>query len=183
MGDSAQVVVLAEDQQHQTFIYRWLRRRGFGPRQIRLLPVVAGRGAGEQDVRKRYPDEVSTHRQRAHRMRCWLVVLIDADVRSLRQRNEQLDEALISTGLTPRTPDESICVLLPKRNIETWIHFFVTGPVDEETDYKRPEKTPDECKLAADKLAESWPRESPPSEFPPALQEGWGELKQAFAGA
>ncbi|WP_224364775.1 hypothetical protein [Hyalangium versicolor] len=114
-------------------------------------------------------------------MRCWLVVLVDADVHSLRQRNEQLDKALTSAGLPPRAPDESICVLLPKRNIETWIHFFMAGPVDEAVDYKRPQKTSEACKLAADKLADSWPHKSPPQEFPPALQEGWSELKQAFA--
>ncbi|MFL5348791.1 MAG: hypothetical protein ACJ8AT_28680 [Hyalangium sp.] len=174
-------MVLAEDQQHQTFIGRWLRQRGFGHRQIRLLPVVAGRGAGEQDVRERYPQEVSTHRQRVHRMSCWLVVLIDADLLSTQKRSEQLDQALVAAGLARRAPDESICVLLPRRNIETWIHFFVTGPVDEEADYKRPEKTPDECKQAADKLADTWPRESPPVEFPPALREGWQELKKTFA--
>jgi hypothetical protein len=180
MGNSAQVVILAEDRQHQTFAYRWLVRRGFGPRQIRLLPVVAGKGAGEQDVRKRYPQEVENHRKRAHHMECQLVVVIDADTRSIQDRMQQLDQALTEVHLEKRSPDEAICLLIPKRNIETWIHYLLTSSADEETDYKRPEKTGEECKEAAQRLAETHPLQSPPAEFLPSLQQGWRELKRVF---
>jgi hypothetical protein len=180
MGNSAQVVVLSEDQQHQVFVYAWLRQRGIERRKIRLLPVPAGRGAGEQYVREQYPKEVQTHRRRAGAQDCQLVTIIDADVLPTRHRFEQLDQCLQDEELGKRSQTERICILVPKRNIETWIHFLVTGPVDEETDYKRPAKSAEECREAARKLAETYPLEAAPTEFPPSLQEGWGELKRTF---
>lgn len=180
MGNSAQVVVLAEDRQHLDFAYNWLVRRGFKPRKIRRLPVVAGRGAGEQDVRKRYPQEVETHRRRAHHMGCQLVVVIDADTRSVQARLQQLDQELVEAHLEKRSGEEAICLLIPKRNIETWIHFLLTNSADEATDYKRPEKTGNECGQAAQKLVDSHPLQEPPPEFLPSLQQGWRELKRVF---
>jgi hypothetical protein len=180
MGNSAQVVVLSEDQQHQIFVYAWLRQRGIERRKIRLLPVPAGRGAGEQYVREQYPKEVQTHRRRSGAQDCQLVTIIDADVLPTRHRFEQLDQSLQDTELGKRSPTERICILVPKRNIETWIYFLVTGPVDEETDYKRPTKSAEECREAARKLVETYPLEVAPAEFPPSLQEGWGELKRTF---
>ncbi|HEX8440389.1 hypothetical protein [Archangium sp.] len=180
MGNSAQVVVLSEDQQHQVFVYTWLRQRGIERRKIRLLPVPAGRGAGEQYVREHYPKEVQTHRRRLGAQDCQLVTIIDADVLPTRQRVARLDQALRDAELEKRSPTERICILVPKRNIETWIHFLVTGPVDEETDYKRPAKSAEECREAARKLAETYPLEAAPAEFPQSLREGWSELKRAF---
>ncbi|MFP2932442.1 hypothetical protein ACLESO_46295 [Pyxidicoccus sp. 3LG] len=181
MGNSAQVVVLAEDRQHQTFAYNWLARRGFGPRQIRLLPVVSGRGAGEQDVRKRYPQEVEVHRRRAHHMGCQLVVVVDADTRSVQERVQQLDQALVEVHLEKRSEEDAICLLIPKQNVETWILFLLTGSANEEDDFKRPATKPgDECRQAAQRLADTHPLPAPPAEFLPSLQQGWRELKRVF---
>lgn len=180
MGNSAQIVVLSEDQQHQNFVYWWLRHRGIDRRKIRLLPVPVGKGAGEQYVREQYPSQVQTHRRRAGAQDCQLVTIIDADVLPTQRRFEQLDQSLQDAALEKRSLDERICILSPKRNVETWIHFLVTGPVDEETDYKRPAKSAEECKEAARKLAELHHRESAPAEFPPSLQQGWDELKRTF---
>ena len=108
------------------------------------------------------------------------MTIIDADVLPTRQRFEQLDQALQASGLEKRSPGERICILVPKRNIETWIHFFVTGPVDEETDYKRPAKSAEECSEAARKLAETHHLNAAPADFPASLQQGWAELKRTF---
>lgn len=178
MGNSAQVVVLAEDQQHQNFAYHWLRRRGFGVSQIRLLPLPAGRGAGEQYVRENYVHQLKEQRRRAASMKCHLVVVVDADMLPVQQRHQQLDEALQQAGLAQRSTGEQVCVLIPKRNVETWIHYLVAGPVDEATDYKP--KTADECRQASRVLAESHALAVVPEEYPPSLQQGWRELKQAF---
>jgi hypothetical protein len=180
MGNSAQVIVLSEDEQHQRFVYRWLLARGIERRKIRLLPVPAGKGAGEQYVREHHPKEVETQRRRVNSQDCQLVTIIDADILPTRKRFEQLEQSLQASGLEKRSPDERICILVPKRNIETWIHFFVTGPVNEETDYKRPAKSAEECKEAAGKLAETHHLDAAPAEFPPSLQQGWGELKRTF---
>ncbi|WP_309896927.1 hypothetical protein [Archangium sp.] len=180
MGNSAQVVVLAKDQQHQVFVYSWLRKRGIERRKIRLLPVPAGKGAGEQYVREQYPKEVQTYRRRAAAQDCQLVAVIDADVLPTSHRHAQLDQALQDAGLAKRSAGERICILVPKRNVETWSHFLVTGPVDEESDYKRPAKTAEECREAARKLAETDFLETALAEFPPSLQQGWEELERTF---
>lgn len=181
MGNSAQVVVLSEDQHHQMFVYSWLRRRGIKSGKIRLVALPAGRGAGEQYVREQYPKEVQTHRRRAGAQDCRLVTIIDADVLPVRKRFEQLDQSLLNAGLDKRSPGERICILVPKRNIETWIHFLVTTePVDEEMDYKRPAKSPEECKTAGRRLADIDPLDAALDEFPPSLQQGWEELNRTF---
>lgn len=180
MGNSAQVVVLSEDQQHQMFVYSWLRQRGIERRKIRLLPVPAGKGAGEQYVREQYSKEVQTHRRRAGAQNCQLVTIIDADVLPVRQRFEQLDQSLQASNGSTRSQDERICILVPKRNIETWVHCLVSGPVDEETDYKRPAKSAEEYKEAARRLADTHLLAAAPAGFPPSLQIGWGELKRIF---
>lgn len=181
MGNNARVVILAEDQQHQVFVYGWLRARGFGVRDIRQLPLPAGRGAGEQYVRRQYPLQVREHRRRAASMACWLVAVIDADTLEVRARESQLDAALVDAGLPMRSAGETLCVLIPKRNIETWIHFFSTGSADEDVDYKRPAKTSEECRAAAQMLANTFQEEVPPPSFPPSLQQGWRELKRTFS--
>lgn len=181
MGNSAQVVILSEDQQHQTFVYSWLRQRGIERRMIRLLALPAGRGAGEQYVREHYPKEVQTHRRRAGAQDCRLVTIIDADVLPARKRFEQLDQSLLDAGLEKRSSGERICILVPKRNIETWIHFLVTSEsVDEETDYKRPAKSSEECKEAGRRLADIDPLRAALDERLPSLQQGWDELNQTF---
>ncbi|HEX5754488.1 MAG TPA: hypothetical protein VFZ09_50355 [Archangium sp.] len=173
-------MVLSEDRQHQNFVYSWLRQRGIERGKIRLLPVPAGKGAGEQYVREQYAKQVQTHRRRAGGQDCKLVTIIDADVLPVRQRFEQLEQSLQEAELEGRSPDEMICILVPKRNIETWVHCLVSGPVDEETDYKRPAKSTEEYKDAARRLADPHHLVAAPSGFPPSLQLGWGELKRTF---
>ncbi len=54
----AQVVLLMEDKQHQTFLTRLLRALGYPSNKLRALPLPAGQGSGEQYVREHYSDEV-----------------------------------------------------------------------------------------------------------------------------
>lgn len=44
--------------------------------------------------------------------------------------------ALDEAKLTPRDVNESIALLIPKRNVETWILCLTGDDVDEQTDYK-----------------------------------------------
>jgi hypothetical protein len=67
-----------------------------------------------------------------------------------------------------------LCVLVPKRHIETWVHAL--GPanpqVNEQDDYK--DKTTEEIRAAARNLARLT---SAPAE-PPSLVHGYGELQR-----
>src|SRR5262245_18375594 len=82
-------------------------------RDIRLVPLPAGKGYGEQWVRQGYLAEVIGLRRRAANTA--LIVAIDADTIEVEQRRRQLDAAASSLA------GEKIVHLIPKRNIETWI--------------------------------------------------------------
>ncbi len=132
----ADAVVLSEDQGLQNLAYRWLVARGVDSHRIRRLPLPAGRGAGDAYVLEQYPKEVADQRARARRVTRSLVVAIDADRYRVASRLAGLDRALEEAGMEPRGAGERICVLVPRRNCETWIHFLACHAVDEDSDYK-----------------------------------------------
>lgn len=131
-----ELVVLCEDKNHESFIIRYLRRLGFNRRQIRPVPRPAGRGAGEQWVRMRYPLAAEIQRSKANRSRASLIVIIDADTMSTEERKQQLDDALDAAGQARRRGPERIAVVVPRRNIESWVQFALHGEIDETTDFK-----------------------------------------------
>jgi hypothetical protein len=113
------VVILAEDERHQKFARLYLKRLGFQPHAARLLSLPAGKRCGEQWVRERYVEAVKTYRVRAARAKSALMVIIDADLNTVKKRVEQLRLELAQTKLSARTVNEKIVHLIPKRNIET----------------------------------------------------------------
>jgi hypothetical protein len=119
------VIVLAEDQRHQRFVRHYLYRLGYAQHDIRFEPLPNGRGCGEQWVRDRYTKAVAAYR--ARHARTALVVVIDADTRSVAERRSQLPD--------DRSEGEAIAILIPKRHIETWILCLNAENVDENTDY------------------------------------------------
>ncbi len=72
------IVLLCEDSQTNSFVRRFLRRRGFDHRDITTLPLPGGSGSGEQWVRERYPDQLRAIRGK---QAAYLIVVTDADTR------------------------------------------------------------------------------------------------------
>ena len=126
------VILLCEDMQTDVFVRRFLKRRKF--RDFRSLVSPHGRGSGEQWVREKYPRELQAIRQIK---RACLIVVTDADVHSTKSRREQLDAECNKKGILPRKDDEQVLVIVPRRNIETWLAYLAGGEVDEETRYPR----------------------------------------------
>jgi hypothetical protein len=145
----AEIVVLAEDLNHVNFARQFLQRKGHHPRTIRVVPVPGGRGSGEQYVREHYPEEVSYYRNRSTRRRAALVVVIDADAKSVVGRERELQTGLVHTGGVLRESHEAIVLLIPKRHIETWIYCLLGEHVDELTDYTPRRGVHEEIKTAA----------------------------------
>ena len=136
MAKPSQVILLLEDSRHQQFIFRYLRKLGFGPHAVRVSKSPSGAGSAEQWVRERVSIEVQALRARQAETK--LIILIDADTQTVLQRIRQLDQALQQAGVPPiRDNTEQIARLIPKRNIETWILCLNDVLVDEEEDYKR----------------------------------------------
>jgi len=143
----SQVIILCEDRQHEVFIRHYLKKRHhITERQIRVIVCPAGRGAGEQFVRREYPIQVKLLRQKAHLSKA-LVIMIDADKLSVKERLNQL---------VPLPQDnDKIVRLVPKRNIETWIHYLNNNDssINEIDVYPKFEKE-SACKPGIEKLVQ-----------------------------
>lgn len=115
-------VVLCEDKQARTLLYRFLKHeRGFA--RVVMLPLPSGLGCGSQYVRERYADQVRKQRDQA--VASVLIVHIDADNLSVADRKQELAAALASTGEPPRGPGEPIAVVVPRREMENWLHHYL----------------------------------------------------------
>ncbi len=129
------ITLLCEDSQTDAFVRRFLRRRNFGARDVRTLPLPKGRQSGEQWVRQRYPAELRAIRGRQG---AYLIVVTDADDRSTNERRAQLGAACAEQGVPVRTGEDPVLLIVPRRNIETWLAYLDAGePVDEEVKYPR----------------------------------------------
>ncbi len=171
-----QMVILCEDRQQEVFARHFLKKRGFtGIFRVEICP--AGSQSGEQYVRTQYPVEVKAYRQSRSRISIGLVVLIDADKRTVQERLKQLDNILGEQSLPLRQIDEEISIFVPKRNIETWIHYLKGESVDEEKPYDKFARAGD-CKPYAEVLADHCRTQNLPQTAPPSLQAACGEIQR-----
>jgi hypothetical protein len=182
MSKPSLVVVLAEDRRQQNLVFRYLAKLGHSRHDTRFEPLPAGKGAGEQWVRLHYAKNVSGYRARAAKARTALVVIIDADTGSVNERSGQLRNALTEAGSNPRRPDERICHLIPKRNIETWILCLSGRAVDELEDYHHENGIDEQIRPAARTLYE-WcrPNKEPPHHCVDSLSIAIPELRRLEA--
>jgi hypothetical protein len=169
-----QVTILCEDKLHQQFVFRYLRKAGFGLHEIVPgdLPGDSG-GAGDRWVLERYAAAVKEHRRRAAKGA--LIVVLDADTEDVSRRARQLEGILRNADLDPRSDGEAIVHLIPRRNIETWILHLCGQNVDEVNDEKR---------LGVDKMVADagatllgWSA-NPPAHCLPSLRAAIQELKR-----
>ncbi len=131
------VTVLCEDTAHERFVRTHLKEHGVDiSRHYRALPLCGGDGAGDRYVRDQYADAVRALRSRAHDANVALVVMTDVDTTSADRRRRQLSDALQEEHEAPRGTSERIVLLLPRRNVETWVVHLNGERVDEERDYK-----------------------------------------------
>lgn len=158
----ATIIILAEDLRQANFARRWLIRMGHEARSIRTRICPAGSGAGEQYVREHYPGELAEQRRRAAKHKSALVVLIDADTGPVVLRHQQLD------NLERRATGEAVAILVPRRNIETWLFFFSGEEVEEETNYKVRQLPKRAEAIAAEQFEAGVNR--PPANWLPSLQ-------------
>ncbi len=142
-------VVLGEDDEHLNFAWHWLRRKGVDPRKIRKVAPPAGAGCGSQHVREKFPGEVESLRRLANVRATALIALTDADVMSVAARRASVTERAKPAAMEP------IAILIPKREIETWVHHLLgsTPVANEETKFGP--KTADDVRDAAHRLADS----------------------------
>ncbi|WP_155893592.1 hypothetical protein [Cystobacter fuscus] len=173
-----QVVVLCEGLKDYNFARRCLVRCGWRPDQIAPKVSPAGGGSGFTFVLERYAVEVRENRK-GHMARA-LLVLVDADTEPEGGREKALDKRLRDADQEPRKKGERIALWVPKRQLETWIHFLTHGKADEETDYKREHgRRSPEYKPAAERFAHLLEKRRPlPSNVMPSLKKAAVEFER-----
>lgn len=188
MSKPSLVIVLAEDQRQKQFIYRYLKNAGVRPGQIRLHVSPSGRGSAEQWVSRGFAIQV--RKCRARHAQTGMFVMLDADTRTVQERLDELDQALLSAGQNPIDRNrDPIARLIPRRNVETWVLFLALKgvadpPIDETTDYKRTkddEEWSEFIPIAAEKFF-AWTRPSAtlPTNLIDSLRRGIKEIPRAL---
>ena len=145
------IVLLCEDSQHEAFARRFLKGMGWNTRELRVEKSPSASGAAEQWVRERFPIELRIYRKRKPLAASTLIAMIDADSKNVQDRINEFQKECKSHQVPFRTRDEAVAIVVPKRNIETWIHYLKGEGVNEEDTYSKLDRERG-CKPAADNL-------------------------------
>lgn len=147
------VVLLCEDNQHETFVRRFLSAMGWNTRELYVVKSPSASGAAEQFVRERFPDELAAYHQRKNSAASALIAIIDADSKTVYERKGELEDASRQNSVPFRSADDAVALLVPKRNIETWIKYLMEGEAEEDKAYPKLQRQR-ECREAVEKLVE-----------------------------
>lgn len=139
--------VLCEDVQMRTFIQAVLADHDVDPRKIRFSNYPPGMGCGEAFVRRELPREIKILHATNYARKV-LIVCTDADVFKVDERIRQLENEVKSQGVKWNRSAELVVLWVPKREIETWIHFLKGEQVDEKRSYRHSGR-PVRCKKEA----------------------------------
>lgn len=181
MSRASEYIILHEDKMHLVFVQYFLKKFGVHNRLIRSVLCPKGKGAGEQHVRNRYPNELKAYRTRAAKALTVLIVVIDADSGSVEDHRRELDRSARKNEVEARTSQDKIVHIIPKRNIETWLAFLDLGCVDENKDYKNEygfKKRESECHVLIDRLYDACKHHRNLADIPPSLQEACHEFER-----
>jgi hypothetical protein len=195
MSSPAPVVILAEDMRQARLVRAYLRARhpDLHRKNIRDAEMANGRCSGEQWVREHYADEVLAHIIRRlklsdmRRPEKWLIVVIDADNRTVQDRLNELRNCIAESKdervRKCRVENINIARLIPKWSVETWILNLNGEPVDEDIPYKRQHRLWDRLIPPAAAEWHGWVSraENPPDRCTPSLKQGISELRRLTA--
>lgn len=197
-------VVLCEDLQSRVFIYRVLRELGVDPHNIRIQPYPDNRvhsvgggsprrvkgylvyACGAQHILMNYPAELAEIRTQSAKRDAALVVHIDVDNatpdgRTMQDRRSELDDACASKGVPKRTEKDPVALLVPRREMETWIHFFLQGPpIVEHVSYPKLTGHEADAEPAAIAFARHAKTKTVPLDAIPSLVDGLAELRRVI---
>lgn len=134
-------LILCEGQTDYQFVRGYLRER-YKASQVDRVDIPYGLGSAEAHVRRRLPAEIRARRSRRADENLWLVVVTDADTTEIADRLQTLDQAIKDANLKPRTARERVLFLIPKRNIEAWIHWAHGNELEETEDFKHRYSSP-----------------------------------------
>lgn len=148
LNNDYQYHILCEDVQMRGFILSFLDAQGIKLRKVRVCNYPCGKGCGETFVRRELPKEEKILHATNY-IRKVLIVCSDADNLSVDERLKLISRD-VEKDLGKWNRDyEPIVFWIPKRQIETWIHFLNGESVDETKSFAHEGKKPESCKKVA----------------------------------
>ncbi len=173
---SSQVIILCEDTQQECFVRRFLfTASGIEGKMLRVVKNPSGKGSGEQFVRKEFPNQLIALRGR--HAKTDLIVVIDADISEVSSIKSKLNSSCSELNITQRNDTERVAFIIPKRNIETWIHYLNGNEVNEQSVYPKQQKESD-CQSAVDYLYEICCDGQRQTDLPESLLDACREYKK-----
>ncbi|MEN6445711.1 MAG: hypothetical protein ABFC98_06645 [Candidatus Cloacimonas sp.] len=167
-------VICCEDKQQECFARRFLKGLGFEPRQLFFKINPAGKGSGEQWVREKFIEELKIYytKQRIYA----LIAIIDGDTKGVEERITQFNNICKEYRVQVRSNNDAIAIIVPTRNIETWIHYLNGEIVDEETVYPKL-KCESDCQIAVKNLVTMCKSNGLSQDAPPSLHSACEEYR------
>jgi hypothetical protein len=165
----AKIVLLCEDSQQEAFTRRFLEGMGWNTRELRVEKSPSGKGSGEQWVREKFADELRIYRERRNRAASGLIAIIDADVREVQDRIRDFEAVCDARQIPFREDRDTVAIAVPKRNIETWIHYLNGESVNEENALPKLERER-LCQPAVNNLVRLCKARGLADDAPPSLQ-------------
>jgi hypothetical protein len=172
----SKIVLIFEGWRDSSFARGFLVAAGINPRVIELRPNPGG--SGHDWVKEQFVVEVGNLRRFSEGR--GVLALLDEDGFGTQNRQREVETLLTERQLPPISAHEGRCLILPTRNIETWLYWlrgYKTGSlvaVDEADDYKQ--RPPigssrirdEECRPAGETLHQL-DHTRPPNACPPQL--------------
>lgn len=141
---------------------------------MRIVKSPSGRGSGEQWVREMYAKELKNY-HRGHINYAFLAI-VDGDKHGVQGRIQQFDNRCRELEIPNREPDDKAAIIVPTRNIETWIRYLEGNIVDETSSYPKL-RFASECKTAVNRLLEYCKDAGLPNDAPNSLQMACSEFR------
>ena len=148
-----QYQILCEDVQMRGFILSFLGAQDIKSQKVRVRNYPCGKGCGEAFVRRELPGEVKILHATNY-IRKVLIVCSDADNLSVDKRIKLLLQNIENDYIKLDRAIEPIVFWIPKRQIETWIHFLNGESVDEMESFAHDGNRPESCKRVASIFSE-----------------------------
>ena len=184
------IVLVCEGWRDSRFIRSFLQEAAVDPRKFDARENPGG--SGHDWVKDEFVEAVA-QLQRFREGR-GVIGLLDEDGQGIAARRAAVVQCLAARGLPPLGSAEGRCLLLPTRNIETWLYWLESNranrgwAINEVTDYKetRPagisrKETDALCQSAGAHL-HSLNHTALPGDCPPMLADALGQLR-AFLSA
>ena len=185
MSRVSKIILVCEGWRDSAFARGFLTAAGIDGRAIDPRPNPGG--SGHDWVKNQFVAEVANLIRFSEGR--GVLGLLDEDGKGVTERQREVEEALEARNLALLSAQEGRCLLLPTRNLETWLYWLTalrrgsSLAVDEVTDCKtnRPGDVPrildEDCRPAGAAL-HKLNHKNPPQGCPPMLVRALGYLRE-----